>query len=127
MATTPHLSATTPSLLRKPYNSTLGDNATLDDNDAKLGDNATSLLMTMTMTTTATVVVVYGGGSGKDNKDSGGDIQTTMNLKRWTINNQQKETQQLVRTRVKTLSSNRNRDGNTADSDGDGICVCNGG
>jgi hypothetical protein len=52
-----------------------------------------------------------GGGSGKDNEDSGGDIQTTINYKRRTINNQLKETQQSAWTTIKTPSGNRNRDG----------------
>ena len=74
---TPHLSATTPSLLRKPYDATLGNDATLGDDDATRqqchvaaddegddnnNDNGGCR-----------------GGSGKDNKDSGGDIQTTIN------------------------------------------------
>jgi hypothetical protein len=58
---TPPLLATTPSLSRKPYNATLGNDATLGDNNAKLGDNAampllTTMAMTMTMTATLSAV-----------------------------------------------------------------------
>jgi hypothetical protein len=53
---TPHLLATTPSSLRKPYDATLGNEATLGDDDAKLADNATPLLTVKVMTTTATTV-----------------------------------------------------------------------
>ena len=48
---TPCLLETTLSLLREPYDATLGNDTTLGDNDAKLGDNATPLLTTMAMTT----------------------------------------------------------------------------
>ena len=57
LAKTIHLLATTPSLSRKPYNTTLGDNATLGNSDAKLGNNATPLLTTMVMTMTMTAAV----------------------------------------------------------------------
>jgi hypothetical protein len=56
----PHLLATTPSSSREPYDLTLGNDATLGDNDAKLGNNAAMpmpLLTTMAMTTTTTAVV----------------------------------------------------------------------
>ena len=36
----------------KPYNATLGNDTTLGDNNAKLGDNATPLLTTTAMTST---------------------------------------------------------------------------
>jgi hypothetical protein len=117
----PGLSTTTPSLLHEPYEATLGNNATLGDDDAKLGEDATLLLLDDNGGGD------WGSGSGEDNKDSGSDIQTTINLKRQTINNQLKKTQQLARTTIKTPSGNRDRDGDAGDSDGDGVCVCNGG
>jgi hypothetical protein len=48
------LLVTTPSLSHKPYGATLGDNATLGDDNAKLGNDATLLLTMMAMTTTTT-------------------------------------------------------------------------
>ena len=58
MPKTPHLSGTTPSSSREPYNVTLGDDAMLGDDNAKLGDNvATPLLTTAAMTTTMKATV----------------------------------------------------------------------
>ncbi len=53
----PRLSATTPSLPREPYDATLGNDAMLSVDDAKLGDDATPLLTTAAMMTTMTVAV----------------------------------------------------------------------
>ncbi len=50
--------ATTPSSLCEPYDAKLDDNATLGDDNAKLGnDAATLLLMTTAMTTTTAVAL----------------------------------------------------------------------
>ncbi len=50
--------ATTPSPSREPYDTTLGNNATLGNDDAKLGDDAATLLLTMTSMTTTTVAAL---------------------------------------------------------------------
>ena len=57
LAMTPCLSATTPSLSCKPYDATIGNNATLGDGNVKLGNNTTPLL-TMTVMTTMTMAAV---------------------------------------------------------------------
>ena len=54
---TPCLLATTPSSWREPYDATLGNDTTLGDNDAKLGNDATPLLTTMAMTAMTTAAV----------------------------------------------------------------------
>ena len=52
---TPRLLATTPSLSHEPYDATLGNNATLGDDNAKLGADATPLLTTTATTKMAVV------------------------------------------------------------------------
>ena len=67
-AMTPHLLATTPSLPHKPYDATLGNNAMLGDDDTKLGEDATPLLMTTTMTTAMTAAVAAAAAVARTTK-----------------------------------------------------------
>jgi hypothetical protein len=50
--------ATTPSSSREPYATTLGNNVTLGNDDAKLGNDAATPLLTMTAMTTTTVAAL---------------------------------------------------------------------
>jgi hypothetical protein len=65
LAKTPHLLATTPSLSREPYAATLGDNATLGEDNAKLGNNTTPLLMTTAMTATTMAAVAAAAAAAR--------------------------------------------------------------
>jgi hypothetical protein len=53
------LSATTPSSSCEPYNATLGDNTTLGDDNAKLGNNFAMPLLTTAARTTTTAASIF--------------------------------------------------------------------
>jgi hypothetical protein len=57
--------------LHEPYNTTIGNNATLGDNNTKLDDNATPLLTTTAM--------MMGRRQWQGQQRRGNDIQTTIN------------------------------------------------